>query len=866
VPHHDLLRQLLGPLDDAAVAAWDRAIAGMGGPRAIARAALAERYRDGGALRHLGDEAVAAARVEHGDRAGVVLAARDVLLHELVALDDDELAPTIFSETALTIAALEVLRDPGEHAAQRIARKLPLLAALAATAPAPIEHEAPPAGITPRPLLDHVAVRALGRKLAGLERRDRAWFQRDAALSAPAFARACDVVERVRAAGLLGTVRIALGHLDVAKSADPAARRAWEAAGVDLTIHNVASARLLERRWPFDSAGPVGAQPHAIRELAIALVESHGLAGQSLRGETPRPAFARFIAAVGQLRAELSAHLAVDGDEAVALACDCMHVIDVVDTAAVREGLLDDALLDGLEGVRAWLVARARTASADAARIEAELIRDDAAATGRDDPAAARAELGDRLARLRGGRQRAGEPRAEVDAALAALADDEAIALARALASCQLWYCEAATGGLSPAAQLRVLAASCGAARRAGVDVARPWHAQLRPLVARLAGDGAETRYRRRLVEAVLAPRAVGELMSGAPDDAAAAVLGAFHTTLGGDAAVAIDLRDSEEAGALLTLLAIYETRSSAAFHATLKALCDLYKLRKDEFDRVANEASYLSSMNAARSDKARMLDHVRPGRIVEVGPGGGVVLDLLEERFPDSEIIGLDLSREVIAALQARRARDHRRWQLVEADAFALPEHGQFDSIIYCSVLHEIYSYVEPRFSLDSVRDLLRASWRALAPGGRLVIRDGVAPPPGLRRVRFLAADGREFFELFAAQFEGLRLTWRDLLDGRVELDAHQAMEFLYTYTWGPDSFPYEVREQYGILSYDQYAAAILEWLPGARLVPLPAGHAHYLQQGYVDALAPKIELTDELDRPVPFPDSNCLIVVEKR
>ena len=55
------------------------------------------------------------------------------------------------------------------------------------------------------------------------------------------------------------------------------------------------------------------------------------------------------------------------------------------------------------------------------------------------------------------------------------------------------------------------------------------------------------------------------------------------------------------------------------------------------------------------------------------------------------------------------------------------------------------------------------------------------------------------------------------------------------------------------------------LEWLDGAKLVPLPAGLSSYLQQGYIDALAAKIELTDEQDRPVPLPDSNCLIAVEK-
>src|SRR4030095_15408230 len=97
--------------------------------------------------------------------------------------------------------------------------------------------------------------------------------------------------------------------------------------------------------------------------------------------------------------------------------------------------------------------------------------------------------------------------------------------------------------------------------------------------------------------------------------------------------AVVIDYVDTAESGALITLLGLYETRSQVAYHTMLKALCDLYGLRKDDFDRVANEANYLATMNAARSDKARMLDFVRPGKIIEIGPGGGVVLDLIEAR-----------------------------------------------------------------------------------------------------------------------------------------------------------------------------------------------------------------------------------------
>jgi SAM-dependent methyltransferase len=284
----------------------------------------------------------------------------------------------------------------------------------------------------------------------------------------------------------------------------------------------------------------------------------------------------------------------------------------------------------------------------------------------------------------------------------------------------------------------------------------------------------------------------------------------------------------------------------------------------------------YFVRMNAARDDKERLLDWIRPGRIVELGPGGGVVLDLLADRFPDSEILGVDASATVVVALERRRAAEGRRWRIRLGDAFDLPAlfgPRTIDSVVLCSVLHEIYSYVEHgdpprRFDLDAVRDLCRAAFATLVPGGRLVIRDGVAPPPGVRRIRLIAADAARLFDRFVAEFEGRRIRATRLADGRVELSAPDAMEFLYTYTWGEASFDHEVREQYGVLAYDEYGVALVEWLGGpshARLVELPPDQRSYLQPGYVAHLAGRIELTDERDRPVALPDSNCVIVVER-
>ena len=123
--------------------------------------------------------------------------------------------------------------------------------------------------------------------------------------------------------------------------------------------------------------------------------------------------------------------------------------------------------------------------------------------------------------------------------------------------------------------------------------------------------------------------------------------------------------------------------------------------------------------------------------------------------------------------------------------------------------------------------------------------------------------------FDVYVAQFEGRPITFRELAPDRVELSAPDAMEFLYTYTWGPASFPYEVRELYGILPYDDYVAALVDWVGGtnvAKIVDIPAQLRSYLQPGYRDNLANKIELTDDHDRPATLPDSNCLIVIERR
>jgi SAM-dependent methyltransferase len=747
------------------------------------------------------------------------------------------LVACMLGDTRFAAAALDTLRVPDSAAALQVAQAFPEVLALAHPAPPQVEHD-PPTGAQPRPLLDHIAMRLLGKKLAGLEAGDLSVFQTAPGLSEPAFAALVSITRKVLEAGLGPALRAAILHLDIAKTASAGHRAAWTAQGIALEVHNEAAAAIVRR------ANRTWDLPPPLAKLAIAWIEAHGLAGQHVRGEGPMLMFAPLIGALRDLAPSLGRVMSVEPHRAIAIALDGLHVLNVCDTAAVREGLMDDALLGKLARVRDQLLIVAAQAGFTEPHEALQALA----------PAPTRAALVERLRSLRAGRQAAGEPISAIETAVAAIGDHELAVLAPALATCQLWYCEAATSALSPAAQLGVLAAAVGAAHQLGVDTTRPWHAQLRPLLPRME------RYRLRLIEAALAQHSLRELLTGT---AKLGPLGALSTRLASTSspdAIVLDFVDSDESAALITLLGIYETRSQAQFHHMLKALCDLYGLRKDDFDRVANEASYLASMNAARGDKQRMLDHVKPGRIVEIGPGGGAVLDLLEARFPEAEILGVDVSREVIRALEARSGH---RWRVVHGAAEALPELAHdVDTVVFCSILHEVYSY--DGFSMAAVERVIKAAWASLRRGGRIIIRDGVRPPDGTRRIRFLAPDARPTFDLYVAQFEGRAIRYR-AIDDRVELSTADAMEFLYTYTWGPASFPYEVRELYGIMTYEDYVAALLAWCPGARVVDIPATQRSYLQPGYRDHLAGKIELTDEHDVPAELPDSNCLIVIEK-
>ncbi|MFO0554861.1 MAG: methyltransferase domain-containing protein [Polyangiaceae bacterium] len=731
---------------------------------------------------------------------------------------DVEIVAWICAEPFHAMVALALVADsPLSIAGRRVAEVLPELAGLAAPHEVTTyEHQAPNPGGRPTPLLDRVlrALSCADREVATMSAADRA------------------------------TVTTALVFSDVAKGGSPTQRESWRVRlGVDGTVHNEDSAVIFEdvtRR--ILGKAPLSDDGRWV-ERARVLIATSGLLGMRLRGEVGRESLAPLVELFQKEH---------DLGEAFS---KVWSIVNHCETQAVRAGLWTPELQHAFHEEERTILLCAQTR------------------------AFTRTPLAERIARMRGGALMRCESSSQVDEALSRLRGAREIVESR-LARCAVWYAEPALGALSIDACVRLLAHLTGAAVASGIDITRPWHLDLMG-IGRAVRDrtGLPRRYPVRLLETLLDATPAAELLQGKLGQRGQCLL-SFPSTKGGEQAIAVSFQASEEAGALLTLLAIYENKGSVDFHHTLKALCDLYGLRKDDYDRVHNEAAYLGVMNSARSDKARMLDFVKQGTIVEVGPGGGVVLELLAERFHGSKIVGIDASKAVVESHQSRNAGRALAYEMIHGDAFELPKivgRSEVTTVIFCSVLHEIFSYVEwgqppARFQLEAVDAIVGAAFRSLARGGRIIVRDGVAPVDEPRVLELTNPEWREGLELFRAVYEPRRITFTELGDGRVRIGARDLYEFLTTITWGPDSFPYEIREQRAILSRADYVERLVAACRAAdpeytaREVPVPADLASYLQPGYPEHVRPHARIFDASgEREVSMPDVNGVIVIEK-
>ncbi|MEQ6898540.1 methyltransferase domain-containing protein [Microbacterium sp. KR10-403] len=260
-------------------------------------------------------------------------------------------------------------------------------------------------------------------------------------------------------------------------------------------------------------------------------------------------------------------------------------------------------------------------------------------------------------------------------------------------------------------------------------------------------------------------------------------------------------------------------------------------------------ENRYFERMAAALGDKARLADALVPGSVADVGAGGGELSALFAARDGISGVYAIDDAPDALA-----RLRDLSGVTAVAGSVAQLPGLAPLDNIVFCSVLHEVYSYAGGYPAVAEALDLAAASLRS---GGRLIIRNGVMPErPG--EPATLTAPDDELVTDYLALTPHRELALAHAGPGAWIGTRHAVAEAVLTLTWGRDSLPRESQERYQLDTLDGYRHSVVT---GRSLRLLRA--RSYVQPEYVRHLA-DYTLIDPASGHW-FPPTNAVWVYEK-
>lgn len=216
----------------------------------------------------------------------------------------------------------------------------------------------------------------------------------------------------------------------------------------------------------------------------------------------------------------------------------------------------------------------------------------------------------------------------------------------------------------------------------------------------------------------------------------------------------------------------------------------------------------YAAGMNASFQDKAKILPFIKSGNILEIGCGNGTVLEMISNEYPDGHLFGIDMSAKLLGLAMERKYKGEvslhcdNAFKLNTCGINGLP--NRFQTIIFCSVLHEIYSgfiaqsgpdYTEFNRTMEFVRHLCD---NYLEVGGRLIIRDGIPPKPEDVFLTFKDQTNETFLK-FVDDFSPFKISFSySNTEDQIKIPSRHLFEFLTKYFY-ESNWAIEVTEQFG-------------------------------------------------------------------
>jgi SAM-dependent methyltransferase len=302
---------------------------------------------------------------------------------------------------------------------------------------------------------------------------------------------------------------------------------------------------------------------------------------------------------------------------------------------------------------------------------------------------------------------------------------------------------------------------------------------------------------------------------------------------------------------------------------------------------------SYAEAFEEAAARKWAMVrEHVRPGRIVDVGCGAGAVLALAdrEPALRESDLIGVEVARPLYEECVHRKAQGG----FTNPNVFfycrnvlggAVFPPRSVDTTLTFALTHEIWSYGE---RLDSLRRFAQAIYDHTVPGGvwlnsdvcgpdepdrdvhlRLSTHDGVKPPtaradladlPRQEVARYLSGlSTRARLDQFAVDYR-FPLPFDALDDATVRIRLADAMDFLTRKDY-VDNWMSEAHEQFCGLSFADWAKLLDEI--GFELAP--ASRAWRNDWIVEHRLAPVAQLSTVDGQPLGWPVTHALLVARR-